>query len=99
MESLSIVIAITLMFVAANVFFQLAAVEVVRRLDAPKLARERQAPALEHPYSTRIDGMPRTRTDRHDLQLAMGSDFAGLDAEQSVWPQADNGRAQQARRG
>ncbi|HET9662347.1 MAG TPA: hypothetical protein VFP05_18615 [Thermomicrobiales bacterium] len=86
MGPITIAIAITLMFVATNLFAQLAAAEAVRRLDAPRLPRVTPALALEHPFYSRIDGMPRTRTDRHDLQLAMGSDFSGLDAEQSVWP-------------
>jgi hypothetical protein len=86
MEPLSISIAITLTFIAANLFVQLAAMEAIRRRDAPKLPRATPERALEHPLHSRIDGMPRTRTDRRDLQLAMGSDFAALDVEQNVWP-------------
>lgn len=84
METFSIAVFITLAFAAANLLVQLAAIEGTRR------ERRDQAEdvfrALEHPYHTRIDGMPRTRTDRHDLQLGMGHDFAAPDVADAVWP-------------
>jgi hypothetical protein len=84
MGSFAIVLAITLAFVAANLFAQLVALENARRPDTPALP---SAPvALEHPFSSRIDGMPRTRTNRRDLQRAIGHDFASPDVEQSIWP-------------
>jgi hypothetical protein len=84
MATVSIVVAITLLFAAANLFAQLAATEAFRRSQAPRLTSPKMA--LEHPVHTRIDGMPRTRANRHDMQLAIGLDFAAPDVEQSVWP-------------
>jgi hypothetical protein len=84
MGSIAIVVAITLAFAAANLAAQLAALETTRRRNHPVLPI---APmALEHPFSSHIDGMPRARTDRRDLQRAIGHDFASQDVEQSVWP-------------
>ena len=88
MGSIAIVVAITLAFAAANLFAQLAALETTRRRDAP--VRPHAAVALEHPFSSRIDGMPRTRTNRRDLQRAIGHDFASQDVEQSIWPRDPN---------
>lgn len=84
MATVSIVIAITLLFALGNLGMQLLALEVMRRDAEPKPAKANSV--LEHPYYSRIDGMPRTRTDRRDLQLALGHDFAAPDVEQSVWP-------------
>jgi hypothetical protein len=84
MESIATVLLITIAFAAANLFVQLAGLEINRRHDQPKPPHARMV--LEHPFHTRIDGMPRTRTDRRDLQLAIGHDFAAPDVEDGVWP-------------
>jgi hypothetical protein len=84
METVSIVVFITLTFAAVNLFAQLLAIEAVRRDQSPRIPEVKLAP--EHPVHSRIDGMPRTRTDRHDLQLGMGHDFFAPDVEQAVWP-------------
>ncbi len=84
METVSIVVFITLSFAAVNLFAQLLAVEAVRRDRAPRMPVAKPAP--EHPVHSRIDGMPRTRTDRHDLQVGMGYDFFAPDVEHAVWP-------------
>lgn len=84
MGTVSIVIAITLLFALGNLGMQLLAVEVTRRDAEPRLAKA--TPALEHPYYNRIDGRPRTRTDRRDLQLVLGDEFAAPDVELHIWP-------------
>ena len=84
MGSVVIGLGLTLAFAAANLFAQLAALETTRRRVIA--VKPRAAVALEHPFSSRIDGMPRTRTNRRDLQRAIGHDFASPDVEQSVWP-------------
>lgn len=84
MGTVSIVLVLTLGFAAANLYLQMLAVEIVRRGNTPKLPALKVA--LEHPDYSRIDGMPRVRTDRHDLLIAIGHDFAAPDVEQSVWP-------------
>ncbi len=84
MGSIAIVVVITLSFAGANLFAQLAALETTRRRGIPM--RPAPAVALEHPFSSHIDGMPRAGADRRDLQRAIGRDFAAQDIEQSVWP-------------
>jgi hypothetical protein len=84
MGSIVIVITITLGFAFANLLIQLIGVETMRQRSVP--AKPNVAVALEHPSTSRIDGMPRTRTNRRDLQRAIGHDFAAQDVEQSVWP-------------
>lgn len=84
MGSVSIVLFIAGAFAAGNLLFQLVAVEFAQREERPKpIGRARQ---LEHPFHSRVDGMPRTRTDRRDLQLAMGEDFAAPDVHEHIWP-------------
>ncbi len=86
METISVVVFITLTFAAVNLLAQLAALEYIRRDQTPRLAGPRLA--LEHPFHSRIEAMPstRTHTDRRDLQLGIGQDFAAPDAQDSVWP-------------
>jgi hypothetical protein len=84
MGSVAIVVTITLGFAVANLLVQLFALETMRQRPVP--AKAIAAVALEHPFTSRIDGMPRTRTNRRDLQRAIGHDFAAQDVEQSVWP-------------
>ena len=84
MESIAIVLFITLAFASANLCVQLAGIETMRRHYQPSMPNARVA--LEHPYYARVDGMPRTRTDRRDLQMGMGHDFATPDVEDEVWP-------------
>lgn len=84
METVSVVGLLTLGFAAANLAFQVGASRFVRHMETPKLPGSKVA--LEHPVYSRLDGMPRTRTDRRDLQLAIGNDFAAPDVSESVWP-------------
>jgi hypothetical protein len=84
METLSVVGFLTIGFAAANLAFQVGAGRYVRHLDAPKLPGPKAA--LEHPVHSRIDGMPRARANRHDMQLAIGHDFAAPDVQDAVWP-------------
>ena len=84
MGSIAIVITIILGFAFGNLLIQLVAMETMRQRCVP--ARPNAAVALEHPFTSRIEGMPRTRTNRRDLQRAIGHDFAARDVEQSVWP-------------
>lgn len=84
MGTISIAIMIPLAFAVANLGLQLWAVNAVQRSEPPKPPV--LAPTLAHPLHGRIEGAPRTRTDRHDLQLALGHDFATSDVEQRIWP-------------
>lgn len=84
MGSIAVVLTITLGFAVANLLVQLIVQDSMRQRSAP--AKPNPVVALEHPFSSRIDGMPRTRTNRRDLQRAIGHDFASQDVEQSVWP-------------
>jgi len=84
METLSIVGFLTVGFAAANLAFQVGAGRLVQRLELPELPGPKAS--LEHPEHSRIDGMPRTRSNRHDIQLAIGRDFAAPDVQDAVWP-------------
>jgi hypothetical protein len=84
METVSVIGILTIGFAAANLAFQMGAAHFVRHLDAPTLPGPKAA--LEHPLYTRIDGMPRSRANRHDMQLAIGHDFAAPDVQDQVWP-------------
>lgn len=84
METISVVGFLTIGFAAANLAFQIGASRYARRSDAPVLPGP--VAALEHPMHSRIDGMPRVRANRHDMQLAIGHDFAAPDVQDSVWP-------------
>lgn len=84
MEAVSIVVFITLSFAVANLAVQVLATEFGRRAEETAPA---PAPLIpEHPLHARIEGMPRLRTDRHDLQLALGYDFAASDGEHHARP-------------
>ncbi|MCA9860102.1 MAG: hypothetical protein KC438_10280 [Thermomicrobiales bacterium] len=82
MEAVLIVVVITLAFAVANLFVPMAATKLIDRDREP--ISPNPTLSLEHPFYARTDGMPRTRIDRHDLQLAIGPP----DVEQSVWPRA-----------
>jgi hypothetical protein len=84
METVSVVAVLTLGFAFANLGFQMGAARFVRRIDSPLLPG--RAVVLEHPMHSRIDGMPRVRANRHDMQLGIGHDFAAPDAQDQVWP-------------
>ncbi len=84
MEAISVVGLLTFGFAAANLGFQIGADRYVRQSQAPAMPAPRAA--LEHPEHSRIDGQPRTRANRHDMQLAIGHDFAAPDVQDAVWP-------------
>lgn len=84
METISVVGFLTFGFAAANLAFQAAASRFVRHEPLPK--RSGPKVALEHPVHSRFDGMPRVRSDRHDMYLAIGHDFAAPDVQDQVWP-------------
>ena len=84
METVSIVGVLTLGFAAANIAFQMSAGRYVRHIESPKLPGPKAA--LEHPEHSRIDGMPRARTNRRDMQIAIGHDFAAPDVQDAIWP-------------
>jgi len=84
METVSVIGILTIGFAAANLAFQMGAGRFVRHSEAPKLPGPKAA--LEHPVHSRIDGMPRSRANRHDMQLAIGRDFAAPDVQDAVWP-------------
>jgi hypothetical protein len=84
METISVIGVLTVGFAAANLAFQVGAGRYMRHSEAPKPAGPKAA--LEHPVYTRIDGMPRSRANRHDMQLAIGHDFAAPDVQDQVWP-------------
>ena len=84
METVSVIGILTIGFAAASLAFQVGAGRYVRHSEAPKLPGPKVA--LEHPVHSRIDGMPRTRSDRHDMQRAIGHDFAAPDVQDAVWP-------------
>ncbi len=84
METLSIIGVLTFGFAAANLAFQVGAGRWVRRLELSQLPGHQVT--LEHPEHSRIDGMPRTRSNRPDMQLAIGHDFASPDVQDAVWP-------------
>lgn len=86
MEVISIVGLVTFGFAAANLVFQLGAIHYVRRGLPPGAPLASASP--ERSGHWRIDGSSRTRTDRHDLQLAIGHDFAAPDVDDQVWPRA-----------
>lgn len=84
METVSVVAVLTLGFAVANLGFQIGAGRYLRQRESPKLPG--LVVAYEHPVHSRIDGMPRMRANRHDMQLAIGRDFAAPDLQDSVWP-------------
>lgn len=84
METIGIVGVLTAGFAAANLAFQVGASRFIRHMDAPKLPGPKAS--LLHPMHSRLDGMPRTRSDRHDMQLAIGHDFAAPDVQDQLWP-------------
>jgi hypothetical protein len=84
METLSVVGFLTFGFAAANLAFQAGVSRCVRREYLPKLSAPKVP--LEHPAHSRFDGMPRVRSDRHDMFLAIGHDFAAPDVQDQVWP-------------
>lgn len=84
METIPIVILLPLAFALSNLIEQLAAMKLVRRGRAVIGKRSRATP--EDPSHSQFDGIARTRTDRHDLQLGMGRDFAESDPQENVWP-------------
>ncbi len=84
MEAISVVTVLTFGFAAANLGFHVGAERFIRRSQTPMLPGPRVA--LEHPVHSRLDGMPRVRSDRHDLFLAIGHDFAAPDVQDQVWP-------------
>ena len=84
METISIVVALTLGFAVANALEQIAAGAWSRHTPAPAFPVLRTGP--EDPSHSQFDGIPRTRTDRRDLQLAMGQGFTDPDMNESIWP-------------
>lgn len=84
METISVVGLLLFGFAAANFAFQAGVRRYLLREDAPQLPAPRAA--LEHPLHSRIDGMPRGWSNRHDMQLAIGLDFAAPDVADTVWP-------------
>ena len=84
METVSVVAVLTLGFAFANFGFQMGAARFVRITDSPRLPG--RTVTLEHPLHSRIDGMPRVRANRHDMQLGIGHDFAAPDVQDQVWP-------------
>ncbi len=84
METISVVGFLTFGFAAANLAFQMGMSRITRPSESPAVPGP--IAALQHPMHSRIDGMPRVRANRHDMQLGIGHDFAAPDVEDSVWP-------------
>lgn len=84
MEAVSIVIALVLAFALPNLAEQLLAAAWVQRV--PLAARSFRGFLPENPAYAQTDVNGRVRTDRLDLQRAIGHDFAELDIEDRVWP-------------
>ncbi len=84
METIAIVLALILAFGVANLGEQLAAAGMARQVRPAGGAPI--APAPEDPSHAQMSGISRTRTERRDLRLGIGEDFAGPDAGQQVWP-------------
>lgn len=84
METISIVLLLPLAFTLSNLIEQLAAMKLVRRGRA--IIEQRGNTTPEDPAHSQFDGLSRTHTDRHDLQLGIGRDFAESDPQENIWP-------------
>ena len=85
MATISIVVFITLTFAATNLLVQLGAVDYIRRSERAQAGGRAYGAGASVPRSSGA-GRTRTRTDRHDLQMAIGHDFAAPDVQDTVWP-------------